>query len=56
MKNLVGVGIADAAEEVGVGKRSFEGVVLAYQRFLERRLVAVSHFQSPWIVVGKPRP
>src|SRR5687767_12718691 len=37
MQDLVGVRVADAAEEMGIGERALEGVVLAPKAISERR-------------------
>ena len=56
MEDLVRVGVADAAEQVRVGQRALERVVLAPQRRGERRRVRVEHFEAAGIVRGQRVP
>ncbi len=55
MKDLVGVGIADPAEEVRIGQRAFERVVLARERTREAREIALERLDSAGIELGEFR-
>ena len=53
MQNLIGIRIADAGEQVRIGKGSFERVILATQYVAKGVEIGFENFQSPWIVVGQ---
>ena len=59
MQDLVGVGVADAAEEMRIGERALERVVLAARaRAANAGEVALEHLEAAGIVRARapPRP
>ena len=54
MKDFVGVGIADAAEDVWIGERALQGVVFRLERPAERGTVRVEHLEPAAVVHGEP--
>jgi len=55
MQDLVRVGVADAAQDAGIGQRALERVILAGQRAVERGRVGVEHLEPARIVLGEAR-
>jgi hypothetical protein len=53
MKNLVGVRVADAAEQMWVGQRTLQRVITAPERFGKRCEIDVHHLDPSWIVLSK---
>ena len=50
MQNLVGIGIADAAQQVRIGQRALQRVILARQRLAELLDGRRQHFEAAGIV------
>ena len=50
MENLVGIGVADAAEKMGIGERTLHSVIFARQRFFELLDTRTENFQAAGIV------
>ena len=55
MQNLVRVGIADPAQNPGIGQRALQRVILARQRVLERVDIDVVELEAAPIVAGERR-
>src|SRR5262245_58738551 len=53
MKNLVGVRVADATEQMRIGQRALDRVISALKRFGKRRKIRVHHFEATRIVLSK---
>ena len=51
MQDFVRVGVADSAEDVRIGQRSFQGVIVSLQRFRECRQIDLEHLDAPGIVL-----
>jgi len=45
VQDLVGIGVTDAAEEMRVGERALQGMVLALQAHRERFEIGVEHLE-----------
>ena len=53
MQDLVGVRVADAAEEAGVRQGPLEGVILPHQDGLEGGKISLQHLQATGIVIAE---
>jgi hypothetical protein len=56
MQDFVGVRVADSAEQVRIGERAFQRVVVLAQRPLERRKVRIENFDPARIVIRERGP
>ena len=55
MQDLVRVGVADAAQQVGIGQGALQGVALGGERLPEGCQISVHHLQAAGIVDGERR-
>jgi hypothetical protein len=53
MQDLIGVGVADAAQYPGIGQRALEGVIFPAERRLEGGRVARQHVDAARIVLSQ---
>ena len=53
MQDLVGVGVADAAQDGRIGQRALERVILLAQPRAKVRQVRVQHFKPAAIMIGE---
>src|SRR6185503_20865622 len=54
MENLVGLRVADAAEQMRVGQRTLQRVIAAPKRFREGWQIGIDHLETAWIVLRQP--
>src|SRR5262245_23618398 len=53
MKNLVGVCVANATEQMRIGQRTLERVIAAPEYLRERREIGIHHLEPAPLVLGK---
>ena len=55
MEDLVGIGVADPAEDRGIGQHALERMVLGGEGCAERREIGLQHLEAPGIVLAQGR-